>query len=224
VLLGGGVLHDATTGETQLSTNSLRRVFRVVELYRDHPLPIIVSGKNPDGVSGANVCDVMAHLLERLGIPSADIVVENRSENTWENARESVVLMHQRGWNSPRIVTSASHLRRADLAFRHWKVVPELVGCDYGQDRFSLTWRLMVPSSRALSTLEEAAHELLGLLYYRWRSLGDKPVASATFAGKPGSQGEFPPAERSDVSSLTVSRTPVCQTVISGVCLLSFRG
>jgi uncharacterized SAM-binding protein YcdF (DUF218 family) len=60
---------------------------------------------------------VMARSAQAQGIPSTAIVQETQATDTIENACDSLRIMHDHGWNSAEVVSSAWHLPRAGLIF-----------------------------------------------------------------------------------------------------------
>jgi uncharacterized SAM-binding protein YcdF (DUF218 family) len=63
---------------------------------------------------------VMAGLAEANGVPAEDVVVEGASHYTIENICFSYRIMQQRGWTSAEVVSSPSHLPRAELILEHY--------------------------------------------------------------------------------------------------------
>ncbi len=64
---------------------------------------------------------VMADLAEKMGVPAADVVVEDKANDTIQNIYFSYKLMQQHGWNSAEIISSSYHLPRAGLILEHYK-------------------------------------------------------------------------------------------------------
>ena len=62
--------------------------------------------------------EVMRNYLSARGVPSDAIIAEDYAKNTWENARDSIVIMHKRGWHSAIIVSEFFHIHRARWFFR----------------------------------------------------------------------------------------------------------
>lgn len=76
---------------------------------------IVTGGARAGGPAEA---DVMAALARAAGVPEERVLVEDRAQNTFENARYSAAMMRARGWSRAIVVTDRYHLRRAVLAFR----------------------------------------------------------------------------------------------------------
>src|SRR5262245_6082397 len=120
VVLGGGVLPvDGPRTVAELDDDSLRRCLRAAELYHDGaPCPVLVSGGKDDTDPGPACAQVMNDLLVRLGVLASDIIVEDQSRSTYENAVESRRLLDDRQLGKIVLVTSALHLPRAVACFQ----------------------------------------------------------------------------------------------------------
>jgi len=114
VILGADVARNANRATT-VGPLSLGRVRTGAALQRKTALPILVTG----GVIGNRpppVADLMrATLVEDFRVPVR--WVENRSRDTWQNARDSADILHASGIESIYLVTQPWHERRALLAF-----------------------------------------------------------------------------------------------------------
>ncbi len=72
---------------------------------------IMSTGDNQGlGVSNARV---MAEFAARLGVPSANVVEEDRSRNTYENLAYSMQIIRREGFGQPTLVTLDLYTRRA---------------------------------------------------------------------------------------------------------------
>lgn len=172
VVLGGGVQWPAPDAqEVRLTDSALRRCYRAVELYRQGPpCPVIVSGgvaheDRPGGPEG----EALRRCLLIMGIPAEDIVVEDRSRNTFENAVEVQRLLAARRIERSLLVTDGTHLCRAVRCFQKQgaKVIP--AGAHYHAGYFRPTIFNFVPRAEAARTNQEVWHEVLGLAWYWWR-------------------------------------------------------
>jgi uncharacterized SAM-binding protein YcdF (DUF218 family) len=162
VVLGGGIQSPALPGgATEIGESSLWRCIKAAELHADgEACPLFVIGGNPDSMPGEAVARVMSRTLVKLGIPQAQLVVEDQSRDTYENANATATLLNERGIKVIVLVTSATHLRRAVHLFRArgFEVIP--AGCDYedapDRDLFSL-----LPSIQAAETSQQVTREWL---------------------------------------------------------------
>jgi uncharacterized SAM-binding protein YcdF (DUF218 family) len=111
--------------------------------------------------------DVVRRIFARLGVDTTRIVWEDRSRNTWENARFSHDLLKPEPGETWLLITSARHMPRAVGTFRKagWSgIVPFPVdfGTDYELGEFTPQFRL----GANLTDLSEAIREYIGLVAY----------------------------------------------------------
>jgi len=94
----------------------VERVDAAAALFRDGGASlVVVTGGVTNGATRAEA-DVMADALRERGVP--EVVVENASKTTAENARLTAALLAPRGARSVWIVTQPFHGRRAARLFR----------------------------------------------------------------------------------------------------------
>lgn len=169
VVLGGGVrLPDDAAEEYALDTGTLNRCIKGAKMYRrGKPCPVLVSGAlvDPD-LEDPPVANLMKSFLLQLGVRAEDIVVENGSRNTYENAVEVGKIVAARGLHKIILVTDASHLPRAVRSFER-QGMTDLVpcGCRYRADPpGSITDFL--PDVNGPRNIYDACHEWLGFAWY----------------------------------------------------------
>jgi uncharacterized SAM-binding protein YcdF (DUF218 family) len=167
VLLGGAVRMDMTEERGDVALNGMaERITATLALaHRYAGVPVVVSGGDVAHVShGFSEAEATMRLLVADGLDARRIVVEGRSQNTWENALYSKDVAHPEAGQVWVLVTSANHMPRAIGCFRHvgWPVLPYPV--DY---RSGNAAEFDFDSARSLETLGYAVHEWLGLVEYR---------------------------------------------------------
>jgi uncharacterized SAM-binding protein YcdF (DUF218 family) len=169
VVLGGTVrIDDVDPQASQLSPDSLVRCIHAARLYRQGPRRTLVAsgGKVSPSLPGPPLAHLMRDFLVQLGVDANDILVEDQSRTTYENAVETRKLLGQQGIEKIILVTEATHLYRAERCFRHvgFDVVP--VGCNYRAR--PLGWSLIdfLPSSAAAANIDSVGHEWLGMAWY----------------------------------------------------------
>lgn len=146
------------------SESSLERLVGAVQLARKHRLPLVITGGSGEPMPGAvREADAMADAAIRLGFPAENIVIENRSRNTWENAEAVRKLLPER---TIILVTSAFHMRRSIGMFKKqgFSVLPAPAGYRSQTRHGSFTDYL--PQASALATSSTAIAEYLSLSWY----------------------------------------------------------
>jgi uncharacterized SAM-binding protein YcdF (DUF218 family) len=169
VVLGGGHNSDPQLPpNSQISQAALGRVVEGVRLYRAIPgSKLLVSGGGAfDPVPEARV---MAEIALSLGVKSQDLILENASRDTADQAAIIAAMLH----GQPIIlVTSAAHMPRAMALFAKRGIHPIPALADYlyrvpqgtGPGKY-------FPNAGSLGQTETALHEYLGLAWAWLRNL-----------------------------------------------------
>ena len=171
VVLGGGTEHR-DDGRLVPKRDVYARLATAAALYarcqREHArCRVIVSGGNPQHHE-ATEADTYAPYLLRAQVARADLVLENRSLTTWQNARNVARLIGGERDETLLLVTSAYHMRRAMLDFRRFGFEPVPIVANVRHAR-----RGWLPRLRNLAATETALHELIGIAqFYVYRRLG----------------------------------------------------
>jgi uncharacterized SAM-binding protein YcdF (DUF218 family) len=165
VCLGGGkrfAAYDQIEGET-INNATLTRLRYTAQLAKQSQLPILVSGGKPLG--GISEAELMAKILiNEFNTPVRWI--ENNSVDTQENAEFSAQLLPKGA--KILLVTQAVHTPRAKIAFERAGFKVATAPTDYAnQEPFSIL--SLMPKSSALINSSFALHELLGMLWYKFR-------------------------------------------------------
>jgi uncharacterized SAM-binding protein YcdF (DUF218 family) len=167
VLLGAGTVRVAGTGHIEASLFAYGRINKAAALYREcrqagHDCRIEVSGGDAVGL-GQSEAAIYAGNLQRLGVDPADLLLEPRSMNTWQNAQFSGPLLTAWGADRVLLVSSGYHLRRGMLYFTHFGIHATPVRADYVNGIRS--WE---PLSYNFTMADLALHEYMGIARYHW--------------------------------------------------------
>lgn len=176
ILLGGGVRASAPdlTGEGAPVEDAIARVVSAARLQRRLGLPVIVSG-GAFSEGDTPEAPILKRFLVDLGVPEKRVLVEDRSRDTEENARNVKVICGKHGFSAPLLVTSAYHMRRSVRAFEHEGVRVVPVPANFMAGRIDhLTILDLLPKAPALMMSSRALHERLGLVFYRVVHLKEK--------------------------------------------------
>jgi uncharacterized SAM-binding protein YcdF (DUF218 family) len=123
--------------------------------------------------TGGGQASVARKLLVDAGLSAERLQFDEISENTCASAAAARALFGAEPGERWLLVTSASHMPRAVACFRanEWEVVP------YPTDFRAGRWRVDVLDN--LELVDTAAHEWVGLLYYRARGVTNELFPSA---------------------------------------------
>jgi uncharacterized SAM-binding protein YcdF (DUF218 family) len=172
VVLGAGRLSapEYGGGETETVNHyGLERLRYAAYLARRSGLPLLVTGGST--VQGqVGVAELSRPLLEtEFGVSPRWI--EASSRNTYENAANAYAILAPLGIERVLVVTHAAHMPRALWSFRQVGFEPVAAPTGFaarGRRHADPLLRLL-PSAHALARSRFAAHEWLGLAWYRLR-------------------------------------------------------
>jgi uncharacterized SAM-binding protein YcdF (DUF218 family) len=112
IVLGGNQLSDGTLG-----LESYWRSVYAFWAFRDGGFKrVVITGGPNDNQPGPAVARVMADFIVALGVPREDILLEEKSQSTRENALMTVPLVREMAGTKV-LLTSDIHMRRARAAF-----------------------------------------------------------------------------------------------------------
>jgi uncharacterized SAM-binding protein YcdF (DUF218 family) len=157
------VLEAWAFDDGELNESGVNRALLGAELFHRRAAPtIVVTGAAPNPSRSGSALQPMTRILTRAGVPRDSIVVEERSSNTYASAVHVAELARINGWKRIVLVTDASHMRRASLAFRK-----QGLDVAYAQ---TLPWKVggATPPLR-LERVGILIHEYGGLAYYWWQ-------------------------------------------------------
>lgn len=169
VVLSAGIHPlDPTEAHPLPDSHTYLRCQRAIWLYKNwRPLPIVVSG-GPSS-SGVIMADVMRSVLEAEGIPAGTIWTERTSTSTYENARNTAVLLRPHGIRRVVLITEAYSMLRAMKSFQHAGLLVVPSPCAFRMYETRFNWKQVLPDASAIISNEDALHEWVGLAWY-WLS------------------------------------------------------
>ena len=108
----------------------------------------------------------MHDFLKGQGVKDEDLLLEDKSTTTYENALYARDALKGREIERIVLVTSAGHMRRAVGCFtaQGFQVTPS--ACDYRARQTPWSIRQFLPSSQGIAEVDRAAHEWLGIAWY----------------------------------------------------------
>lgn len=170
IVLGGISSYDKKTASNNFNKEA-DRLIEAERLYRQGYIKkILLSGGNGlifnDGYIEA---DALKQHLIKNGIPENDILVENKSRNTKENALNSSLILKNKFPNGKfLLITSAKHIKRAKYCFDKFEINTNIFPTDCSPSHIQPRLdNLIIPSVSAIETWEDLIHEWIGILIYK---------------------------------------------------------
>lgn len=169
VVLGGMSGWDNYNQRLQFYGSS-DRLWQSIRLYKTGKVKkILISGGSGALDQDYREADFLYDYLKTIGLLSPDMLFENQSRNTHENALYSRRTMDKEGIRGKvLLISSGFHLRRARACFEKQGIDVDLYSTDRGtgRRRFDLLF-ILVPNPEALVKWNILLKEMVGLTVYR---------------------------------------------------------
>jgi len=173
IVLGGFSGLNKRNNEIQFNWAS-DRLFQAVSLYKKGKIKkiLITSGSAALLDNEVKEADLVQKFLHNICIPDSDVIIENQSRNTLENAKFSAKLVEARYPDANVIVvTSAWHVPRAKLIFdRTFKKKPDYLPTNYNGGTAGLSLDEFIPDPGVLASWEILFKEWIGLVVDKIRT------------------------------------------------------
>jgi uncharacterized SAM-binding protein YcdF (DUF218 family) len=108
--------------------------------------------------------------LSVMGIPDSAIFVEDRSNDTFDNAVYAKQILDSLQLRAPYLlITSAYHIPRASLIFKNAGVITTPFPCNYIEGRGDVSFSSFIPNPSVLSGWNYYLKETAGYLWYYFK-------------------------------------------------------
>ncbi len=175
VVLGGGTFSANYPRSMPEVNGAGDRLFYAAQLFHEGKAPkILLSGGTIGWYSASDgPAQDMAILMQRLGVPAEAMILENTSQNTYENAVNSKIILEELKAQQILLVTSAMHMPRAVKIFQKQGIEVVPAPTDYSVTQAG--WETMtavnpvniildlIPSADNLSLTTRTLKEYLGM-------------------------------------------------------------
>lgn len=170
IILSGIANRDKSPKDRVYTNKGADRVLHPIRLYKEgHVKKIIISGGSGSlSLKETSESSDLKKILVCAGIPERDILLEERSRNTHENAKFTAALLKQNPeLKKLLLVTSAFHMKRASACFEKQNIKADIFSADhYAIDRSYSFDNLIVPQEYSLFLWKKLFHEILGYIVY----------------------------------------------------------
>jgi uncharacterized SAM-binding protein YcdF (DUF218 family) len=154
VVFGGGVGETGSPGKS-----TIERARYAVELYKlGYANKIIFSSGY---IYIYNDAENMKLFAISMGVPDGDIILEQKGNSAYENARFSKEILDQKGWSSIILISSPYNMRRVEMIFNK---LGKGIKVSYLPVKKCQFYDRQV--GRRLEQINAIIHEYLGILYY----------------------------------------------------------
>lgn len=171
IVLGGILGYDQDLDRLQFYRGA-DRLWQAVELYKMGKIKKILfvggSGdiRHPELKEGRFVL----RYLQTIDIPERDILIENESKNTRENALFTKAILDKAEIKGPfLLITSATHMRRSLACFEKAGLQADAYSTDRytGKKRVFYIEHLLLPNVEVFRKWDVLIHEWVGMITYK---------------------------------------------------------
>ncbi len=148
------------------------RLFQTLELYYKKRVNKILISGGSGSISKPNHREAIyiKKYLETILIPDSNIIIENKSKNTYENAVFSKQILDSLQFNgSILLVTSSYHMKRSLAIFEkagYKNITPYVTNKITGIRKFEFDY-CFIPNIEAVFSLNLVLHEMIGYITYK---------------------------------------------------------
>ena len=171
VVLGGAFSVNAAWPYPSAG-GSVDRYWHAARLYHAGRAERIIlsGGRNPARPDNPTEAQSGRVFLQDMGVPDEAMLLDNLARTTAQHLDHIPQMLRANGLETFLLVTSATHMRRAEATFRAAGLdpIPVATGFSVGPDPVP-SLRRFLPSVTALSGTTAAIHEVVGYWVYRWR-------------------------------------------------------
>ena len=171
IVLGGYSSYDEDLKNIEFNECG-DRLFYTMKLYKLGKInKIVISGGNGQLINeGYMESNWSKDFLVDFGIPEDDIIIENKSRNTWENALYTYRLIKPNTDNRLLLITSGWHMKRATFCFNKNHIQIDPFPTDFTKNKINLNLEyLLLPNASSYEKWDILIKEIIGNLVYRIR-------------------------------------------------------
>jgi len=169
VVLSGITMPDKSPHDRVYIPYGADRILHTVMLYKLGKIKKVFITGGSGRIS--KVLKAESHDMEAVflmcGVPQEDIILEDKSKNTRENALFTKQVLLKDTTEKLLLITSAYHMRRSEACFKKVGLKVDIFPTDYlSHDRDYLQISKILPSESAIGIWVVLLHEFIGYLTY----------------------------------------------------------
>ena len=167
IVMGGFSSYDSKNNKIVFREAS-DRLLQTVDLYFNRKIKkIIISGGSAKiFVDQRKEADFIKEYLINIGIPETDIIAENKSKNTHENALFSSKLLPDKSI-TVLLITSSTHIYRTKKCYEKEGLVTDIYPTDYRIKEKYTIGNIIIPDSTVFVKWTKLIHEIIGIISYK---------------------------------------------------------
>ncbi|MHC1770519.1 MAG: YdcF family protein [Flexilinea sp.] len=186
VLLGGGTeTKEYPRQIVEISGAGDRILYGAHLINEGYGKYLLTGGRYIDWLhdTGTSPASEMAEIAVDLGVPEEQIIIQDKSVNTREEAEADAEILRGMGVDEIILVSSATHMRRAVGLYeaQGLKVIPAPTDYSFSDEEWktltTFSWSrfytYIIPQASNMNSLETALKEYIGIAVYKMRGWMD---------------------------------------------------
>lgn len=171
IVLGGSMRYYNNETNRIVYGSSVDRILQAIQLYHDKKIDKILLSGGSGYVMYKDWKEAawLSQLLYKCCVPPEDVIIENESRNTYENALYAANILNAKQYgNRFLLITSATHMRRSLMCFENTglRVDPFSVDERSGKGIYTPD-KLIIPDAENINNWDTLIHEWLGIVTYK---------------------------------------------------------
>jgi uncharacterized SAM-binding protein YcdF (DUF218 family) len=172
LVLGGMISYDDSKKQVTFNSN-VNRITKAVELYKNKKVKTIFISGGSGSVTYSEKREATLlknYLIKYFNIPNKDILIENKSNNTYENAKFTAEILKKEKLIKKKIIliTSNTHYYRAQKCFEKQGIKTFILNEKRTKTREKwMPKNLFLPQSDILFVWDNLLHEIIGVITYK---------------------------------------------------------
>lgn len=171
IILTGVTQHIGFAEDRIHTQKGADRFLHPLKLYRMGKVDkfLITGGIGTVAMDRRPEAEMLQEILLLAGVPQEDIIIETRSDNTYQNAiYTGDVLQKHPEFERRLLVTSAFHMRRSKACFDKAGIATDIFPTDFYTTNLRYTPdELLIPNPDAFRLWHRIIHEITGYLIYK---------------------------------------------------------
>jgi len=171
ILLGGSLRYYDQEYNRPIYSQSVDRLLQTIALYKSGKIKKILLSGGSGSVTRPEEreSEIILTVLEQTGIPAEDIIIENISRNTYENAVYTAKILNEKYPGGKfLLITSAFHMRRSIACFNKTGLHTTMYPVDpRAHSHIYTPENAIFPHAGALLMWDAMVHEWIGILSYK---------------------------------------------------------
>lgn len=168
IVLGGFAGYSEDVQRIKFHASS-DRLWQTIFLYKKHVIEkIVVSGGSGKVFKNTiKEADIVKSYLIDIGIKTEDIIIENQSKNTFENAFFTSKISQINKNKTVLLISSSLHMLRAKKCFEKQGFKVDVFPTNYYSMKDANFFDYILPNSKTLDSWNEFLHEIFGIIAYK---------------------------------------------------------